>query len=111
MCSCGGRLGPEPLSQGCPNLAFEGGGPAGSPQEENAPSMVEGWQVKAWSGQLLAGCREMVKAQREEQRSSFFPRRPLFHRSPDTSFLSLALARLLSISDLYWAFASAVPAG
>lgn len=53
----------------------------------------------------------MVESQRGEQRSSFFPRRPLFHRSPGGSLLSLALARLLSISDLYWAFASAVPAG
>lgn len=105
-------MGSEPLSQGCPNLVLEGGGPAGSPQAENAPSTVEGWQVKASSGQLLAECREMVKSQREEQRSSFFPRRPLSHRPlppPDGSLLSLA--RLLSISDLYWAFASAVPVG
>lgn len=52
-CSSGGRLGPEPLIQGCPDLVFEGGGPAGSPQAENAPSTAEG-QVKASSGQLLA---------------------------------------------------------
>lgn len=102
MCSCGGRL-----SRGCPNLVLVGGGPAGSPQADKAPSMVEGWQVKASSGQLLAERGGTVEPQREEQHSSFFPRRPLFHRS----LLSLPLAHLRSISDLYWAFASAVPAG
>lgn len=80
MCSSGGRLGPEPLSQGRSNPVFEGGGPAGSPQAENAPSMAEGREVKASSGQLLAERREMVQSQREEQRSSFVPRRPLFPR-------------------------------
>lgn len=110
--SCGGRLGPEPLSQGSPNLVFEGGRSGRvPPQAENAPSRAEGRQVKAPSAQLLAERREMVGSQRGEQRGSFFPRRPLFHRSPGGSVLSLALARLLSIRDLYWAFASAVPAG
>lgn len=49
-------MGPEPLSQGSPNLVFEGGGPAGSPPPKavNAPSRAEGWQVKAPSAQLLA---------------------------------------------------------
>lgn len=103
-------MGPEPLSQGCPNLVYEGGGPAGSPQAENAPSTAEGWQVKASSGQPLAERREMVESQREEfllSTSASFSSTP----PPNGSLLSLALGRLLPISELYWAFASAVPAG